>query len=281
MPQLRVESVDVPAEPEPADLQGTIAEAAGPRMFHLERDTDVSGVSGIGRVADGVLWPDGSVTIRWRGDQPSTVNWATLAHAEAVHGHGGATRIVFDDNLTAGENAQGAEPGDAADNFKVASIYLRCAQRFAWTPKQTDEAMEKLGGERHLLDFLATPEPPGPIQVGVGMPAAMLLDAFGEWLHQAYGATAYLVGSAFHGKNWRDVDVRLLMPDEKFHALFPGYRAHNQGDSRWALVCAAISALGKQQTGLPIDFQIQPVTEANERYPHPRNPLRLRRTAEE
>ena len=266
---------------EPAELQGTVAEAAGPRMFHLERDTDVSGVSGVGRVADGVLWPDGSVTIRWRGEQPSTVNWATLEHAEAVHGHGGATRIVFDDDVAGGEIAQDTAPGDAADDVKVASIYLRCAQRFAWTPKQTDEAIEQLGGEGGLLALLSAPEPPAPIQVGVGMPAAILLDAFGEWLHRAFGATAYLVGSAFRGKSWRDVDVRLLMPDDVFHALFPGYRYYHQIDSKWALVCAAVSVLGKQQTGLPIDFQIQPVSEANERYPGPRNPLRLRRPPEE
>jgi hypothetical protein len=67
------------------------------RLFTLERDTDISGVSGTGTVADGVVWPDGTVTIRWRGDLPSTVNWAELAHAEAIHGHDGATRIVFVD----------------------------------------------------------------------------------------------------------------------------------------------------------------------------------------
>ncbi|MER5715756.1 hypothetical protein [Streptomyces sp. NPDC002132] len=68
-----------------------------PRRFHLQRNHDVTGVSGTGRVADGVLWPDGSVSIRWRGDRPSTVFWDDVAHAEAVHGHGGHTRIVWDD----------------------------------------------------------------------------------------------------------------------------------------------------------------------------------------
>lgn len=68
-----------------------------PRLFHLERAVDVTGASGTGRVADGVLWPDRTVTIRWRGEMPSTVNWNELAHAETVHGHGGHTRIVFDD----------------------------------------------------------------------------------------------------------------------------------------------------------------------------------------
>lgn len=67
------------------------------RVFWLQRDHDVSGVSGTGTVADGVLWPDGAVTIRWRGPRPSTVNWQSLDDAEHVHGHGGATRIVWAD----------------------------------------------------------------------------------------------------------------------------------------------------------------------------------------
>jgi len=271
------------AECDGVEVKGVIAEANGPRTFRLERAVDISGVSGTGRVADGVLWPDGSATIRWRGERPSTVNWASMAHAEAVHGHGGQTRIVFDDDLVP-TGHQGTAPveasGSDADAGRVLSVYVQCAKRFAWTPKQTDDAMAQLGGETQLLELLSAPEPPAPIQVGVGMPAAILLDAFGEWLHQAFGATAYLVGSAFRGKSWRDVDVRLLMQDEAFHALFPGYRTANQGDSKWSLVCAAISVLAKQQTGLPIDFQIQSVTEANERYPGPRNPLRLRRHEE-
>lgn len=68
-----------------------------PRLFHLQRTTDITGVSGAGRVADGVLWPDQTVSIRWRGDRPSTVFWDRLEDAEQVHGHGGATRIIWDD----------------------------------------------------------------------------------------------------------------------------------------------------------------------------------------
>lgn len=66
-----------------------------PRLFHLQRDTDITGASGTGRVADGVVWPDGTASIRWRGDRPSTVHWDRLADAVAIHGHGGATRIVW------------------------------------------------------------------------------------------------------------------------------------------------------------------------------------------
>jgi hypothetical protein len=66
-----------------------------PRRFQLLRHTDISGVSGTGVVADGVLWPDGTASLRWKGERPSTVHWDRIADAEAVHGHGGATEIVW------------------------------------------------------------------------------------------------------------------------------------------------------------------------------------------
>ncbi len=68
-----------------------------PHLFHLQRDVDVTGASGTGRVADGVLWPDGAVTLRWRGPRASTVHWDRIEDAEAIHGHGGHTTIVWDD----------------------------------------------------------------------------------------------------------------------------------------------------------------------------------------
>lgn len=68
-----------------------------PRRFHLHRTIDVTGVSGTGHVADGVQWPDGSASVRWRGDRPSTVWWASFADVQHVHGHGGNTIIVWDD----------------------------------------------------------------------------------------------------------------------------------------------------------------------------------------
>jgi len=70
------------------------------RRFELVRDHDVTGVSGTGVVADGVLWPDGTVTVRWRGEHPSTVCWASLDDALAVHGHGGLTTIGWLDEET-------------------------------------------------------------------------------------------------------------------------------------------------------------------------------------
>lgn len=65
------------------------------RRFVLERDRDVTGVSGTGRVAEGVIWSDGTVDVHWLGARPSWVHWRTLGDAQAIHGHDGATRFVF------------------------------------------------------------------------------------------------------------------------------------------------------------------------------------------
>lgn len=65
------------------------------RLFVLYRSADATGVSGTGIVADGVQWPGGQVTIRWRGKHRSTVHWDELADVLAIHGHDGATRPVW------------------------------------------------------------------------------------------------------------------------------------------------------------------------------------------
>jgi hypothetical protein len=67
------------------------------RRFRLQRDVDVSGISGTGVVADGVVFPDGVAVVRWRGERQSTVVWPSIDDVEAIHGHGGATRIVWID----------------------------------------------------------------------------------------------------------------------------------------------------------------------------------------
>lgn len=67
------------------------------RAFYLERTHDVSGVSGTGRVAEGVVFSDGSAVLRWLSDWPTSVVFHDrgLDSIEAIHGHGGATRIVW------------------------------------------------------------------------------------------------------------------------------------------------------------------------------------------
>ena len=63
------------------------------RTFELVRYRDLSGVSGTGVVAEGCVFSDGSVALRWRGDNPATAVWPDLDSVLAVHGHQGATEV--------------------------------------------------------------------------------------------------------------------------------------------------------------------------------------------
>lgn len=65
------------------------------RPFQLMRDEDVSGVSGVGRVAVGVVFPSGKVVIEWLGSDTTFGIYDKLDHVERIHGHDGKTRIVF------------------------------------------------------------------------------------------------------------------------------------------------------------------------------------------
>jgi len=58
---------------------------------------DASGVSGCGIVAEGVVFSNGKVALEWFGEHSSTNVYDNLADVEYIHGHGGRTRIVFDD----------------------------------------------------------------------------------------------------------------------------------------------------------------------------------------
>lgn len=84
----------------------------------------------------------------------------------------------------------------------------------------------------------------------------------------------YLVGTAQTGGEYRDVDVRTMLADEDFDAIF-GTRI-----DLWESYCFAVAAWLKTATGLPIDYQVQRRTQANEKYSTPggRNPLGLERT---
>jgi hypothetical protein len=65
------------------------------RMFQLLRDEDPSGVSGVGRVAVGVVFPSGKVVLEWLGSHNTLGIYDDLRRLEFIHGHGGKTRIVF------------------------------------------------------------------------------------------------------------------------------------------------------------------------------------------
>lgn len=78
----------------------------------------------------------------------------------------------------------------------------------------------------------------------------------------------YLVGSVNERPDYRDVDVRMILPDPAFDRLF------GREPGLWGLLCYAVSRQLGADTGLPVDFQVQRQTQANE-HKGSRNPLGL------
>lgn len=103
--------------------------------------------------------------------------------------------------------------------------------------------------------------------MGVGMPADLYLEEFGYQIWTAFGETPYHVGSSLMNKQWRDVDVRLILSDEQYEQMGLGSPERPHDNGKWVSLVLAYSALGKSLTGLPIDFQIQQQSYANEKYP--------------
>lgn len=67
------------------------------RRFHLHRLEDESGKSGKGIVAEGVVFTDGTVVLRWLTTTPATTIFRSQQEMEKVHGHDGKTQIIWKD----------------------------------------------------------------------------------------------------------------------------------------------------------------------------------------
>ena len=64
------------------------------KFFYLVRSEDVSGISGTGAVAEGVIFHDGQVAMKWRTEVNSVAIYKNIQEVEHIHGHGGKTKIV-------------------------------------------------------------------------------------------------------------------------------------------------------------------------------------------
>lgn len=80
-----------------------------------------------------------------------------------------------------------------------------------------------------------------------------------------FGFGPYLVGSVMTSTTYRDVDVRQAIPDD----LLPPFGHPDM----LRVLNVAMSVWAQQATGLPVDFQYQPMSEWREHDAQPRNPL--------
>lgn len=79
-----------------ADLDARALALATLRPFLLVRHHDETGLSGTGVVAWGVQFPDGATVTRWCSSEVrQTCVWQSIDDVRHVHGHGGATEVVW------------------------------------------------------------------------------------------------------------------------------------------------------------------------------------------
>lgn len=143
--------------------------ADAPRPFALYRHRDVSGVSGHGTVAYGVEFPDGTVALRWVGGNPTSVVFHDrgIESVEAIHGHGGATDIVWlAESL---EEAAEYEERQMAVAARLVQVICEDADRIATLTAERDHARAiavaleqevavRYSGNRVPMDSDRTPE---------------------------------------------------------------------------------------------------------------------------
>jgi hypothetical protein len=110
---------------------------------------------------------------------------------------------------------------------------------------------------------------PEPNYFNLNSACKVVQDAFRD---EGFGC--YLVGSSLVRRDYRDVDVRYIMADAEFDLMFPGAVGQPHLNAKWTLLCTSIALFLQLQSNLPIDFQIQRMTEANKEFPDSaRHPL--------
>jgi hypothetical protein len=111
---------------------------------------------------------------------------------------------------------------------------------------------------------------PAPHYFNLNHACCLINDALGSF-------GCYLVGSCLLRRDYRDVDVRFIMANDKFEGMFPGAKDRPDMNALWALMCSSISLFLSTHSGLPVDFQIQAQSVANAEFDqkggHERQPL--------
>ena len=66
------------------------------KIFHLKRIEDESGISGTGRIAQGIIFDNGKVAMTWLSEHPSVTIYDNIGEVRAIHGHEGKTEVVME-----------------------------------------------------------------------------------------------------------------------------------------------------------------------------------------
>lgn len=134
-----------------------MSDSAHPTLatFRVVRDQDISGISGTGVVAEGVQFTDGWVVTHWLDQAPMWEPKTDVWHHKGtgpitkIHGHGGATRIVW----TADQEAADAElRADIAAAFDVPGWIAGDAAERVSLRRQIRDALQQQFVHQRLPD---------------------------------------------------------------------------------------------------------------------------------
>ena len=103
--------------------------------FHLERLEDETGISGTGRVAEGVVFSNGWCALVWLTKHTSCAFYTSIQEVEAIHGHKGRTIIVW---------GESPKMTDAFDFVEKALEVAKNKTPDDWAYAQLDAAVEML-----------------------------------------------------------------------------------------------------------------------------------------
>ena len=145
---------------------------AFPNTFIVQRDQDVSGISGEGIVAEGVQFSDGWVVTHWLDkppmNEPKTDVWHNKGAEpfERIHGHGGNTRIVWADTTKSA-----AEFGaDLAEIYDVPAALLGTEAERAYLHRRISRAFGASQSRRDVITEAFYPERHAAVLADVVMP---------------------------------------------------------------------------------------------------------------
>lgn len=85
------------AQESAAQMEAFVQEFPKFRRFILVRDEDVSGVSGTGVVVQGCQFENGKAVMHWVSETSSVAVYENIEDIIKIHGHNGATRLVWVD----------------------------------------------------------------------------------------------------------------------------------------------------------------------------------------
>ena len=86
-------------------------------------------------------------------------------------------------------------------------------------------------------------------------------------IEKVYGPHLFLVGSCLYRPDYRDVDVRCMLPDKLYDRLFKDFLEEEfVGRMHRELLQLTISNWLSERTKLKVDFQFQKRSAANKQY---------------